>query len=401
MNPEMQTPKVNIADIENALAVQGHFCLLEWLLRENYLAYNDYESWRYGKVKTLDKYIPLRAKVLGELANDISLICDKLELSAQKNDYFLWGQEQRQHQALLSSSDKALHEKLSAQWLRAQDLPQMDLFMDNSAVVAENGVLDALAARQFNEAQEQLNRLTELNPKHERLGSYQDLINYGYHMSESEVEQSAVEEELAALEQEVTPLANEVMKHCARDYLALAWRRLNNTVSSLAFDERQPIIHSSYMLAQIPDWSGALTSIEKERERYSSPTLLLRSALCMEALKRHNETLLLWCLLAEKDGAFAEDAIEKKVSPTLWNLWQDFWELNDAGESRFFSAFIFAKTPGLVHHLKTFPDFTHPNTLAIIAVIHAKLNGKGEIAARKELQNISPALLRLFMSVGG
>ncbi len=132
-----------------------------------------------------------------------------MHLQQQAQDYYAWSQAQPQLLKVSQNSDR--QRDLTQQWLRPQDLPQMDLFMDNAAVVAENTLLDYLAARDFNKAQSQLDKLTTLNASHEKLGRYQDLINYGHHMAGETIQPGAIAAELEGLENEVAPLAKALL----------------------------------------------------------------------------------------------------------------------------------------------------------------------------------------------
>ena len=120
--------------------------------------------------------------------------------------------------------------------MKPQDVPQLDLFMDNTVVVTENQLRDALSSRQFDPARQQLTKLSKLNPEHPQLGCYQDLINYGRHcQSNSDIDQQQIAAEMAGLQQEVLPLARDVLGQSARDYIAFAWRRLADNMNNIIF----------------------------------------------------------------------------------------------------------------------------------------------------------------------
>lgn len=392
----MKTFDLKLSSIEYFMSLQGNFCLVDWLLKENYLVYSQYEDWRYGKESFLDDGLDVGVKEVDVLIHDAQRLCEQLGLSTQEQDYYPWREGEKE--LLRISKRKPVHVAFSQQWMRPQDLPQMDLFMDNSGVIAENDILAQLSARQFDQSQQHLERLTELNPNHEKLGKYQDLINYGHHMSSSTVSDSDLVVELAALENEVLPLAREMMKHNARDYLAFAWRRLSECMVGKAFDAQKPELHISYALMQIPDWNAVLDCLKKDHSLQSSPELLRRLAVCYESLKLENESIVMWCLLMELDGEYCEKSIERKDSPVMWSLWQDFWDINDGGLKSFFPAFVFASRPGLVHLLDKLPPLQVASNLAVIEAIQARLSGSDEISARKKMQDISPGLLRLYLN---
>lgn len=395
----MNTPTPDIAQVEQLLASQGNFCLIDWLLQENHLAYAHYEAWRYGEERFLDAGLALGSQDIDILVEHARAVCESLGLADQPQDYYPW--RESEGLALSISPQQDVHRALSRQWLRPQDLPQMDLFMDNSGVIAENQTLEALGARQFERAQQYLARLIEANPQHEKLGEYQDLINYGRHMlANPQVVAVDLAAELRALDAEVRPLARRVLRHMARDYLSCAWRRLSVPLQQRPFDAQRPQLHNSYVQMQIPDWPAVLASLEQEPALFTSAVLLQRLAGCYEALKRESEAQLAWCLLMELDSELCEAAVEAKDSALIWPLWQDFWEINDAGVKEFFPAYLLAAQPGLVHHLDKLPSLTSPSSRAVIEALQARVNGQDEIPARKKMQAISPALLRLYMGAG-
>lgn len=383
-----------LSDIEHALMQQGNFCLLDWLLHNNHIFYTDYELWRYGKVNYLEVKINLEADVFANIIESVNTLSENLQLESQQQEYYSWLEQPRR---LKISKNKDLERELTQRWVRPEDLPQMDLFMDNAAVAIENTLLETLAARQFDRAQIQLEKLTGLNPAHDKLGDYQDLLNYGHHMLNHSIDQLSIGAEFEGLENEVTPLARTILRQGARDYLAFAWRRLAENLKVQVFDPIQEKHHSSYALMQIPDWRGALASLSEEAERYQQPTLLLRMAQCFEALKKTQQALLYWCLLMELNAEACESAIEAKISPVVWELWQDFWDVNEHFPLAFFPAYLFLRQPGLIHYLDEIPPLKSPAIIAVIDAIQARVKKEDEIPYRKKLQGISPMLLQLFM----
>ncbi|MBX2858936.1 MAG: hypothetical protein KTR17_09760, partial [Cellvibrionaceae bacterium] len=387
-----------ILDIEQALSQQGHFCLLDWLLAESFLPYSDYEKWRCGDIATLDKHIKLEKTDLLKLANQVEAFTAALQLQQISEDYYAWSSGQ--DSLLTASQHKPLNQALTQQWKRHQDLPQMDLFMDNAASIAENALCHGLSVRNFKQAQTQLEKLTALNATHEKLGGYQDLINYGYHMANPAISPQAIATELQALESEVLPLAKTLLKHSARDYLAFAWRRLERNLGDTPFEPNKEKLHRSYVLMQIPDWEALDICLKAENQHYQQTTLLLRSALCSEALKHLHHALLCWCLLMELDPKKAETAIEAKTSNLVWHLWQRFWDTEDSDNMpiEFFPAYIFKQQPGLIHHLDAVPPLQSPATRAFISAIQARQGGGDQIVARKQMQQISPSLLAMYLN---
>ncbi len=387
---------LEISSFERHLSQEGKFCLLDWLLSRNLLAYGDYEAWRLGSLKILDKQIDLEEVALAELMERTEKQAKALGLSSQPQDYYSW--QEHSSAILCASSNKDIHQQLTQQWLRPQDLPQLDLFMDNSAVIAENRLLSALGGRQWQQAKQHLTQLTELNPSHQRLGRYQDLLNYGEHMQVNEIiDSDAISAELQGLEQEVCPLAKEALGASARDYLACAWRRIADNLQGMTFNAQQPHLHQSYALGQIPDWTALEQSLSEEPLLYQHPQLMEHLGTTYSMLKQGVKSLLLWCQMIAHHNDYAETVIEQHTEQAIYPLWQQFWELDDDWPTAFFPAFVLFKQPGLIHHLSEFPVLENPATQAMAKLLHCRQRGEDEIAAREQLQKVSPALLRLFL----
>ncbi len=396
-NKPLMVNHLAIAELEKYLSQQGNFCLLDWLLQQDLLSYSAYEAWRYGQQEFLESSFEIDQEKLLEFIAQTELQGRALGLVGEPHDYTAWisgGQK-----LLKASKTLSVHQGLTQHWLRANDVPQLDLFLDNTAVICENEIQANLAGRQFDAAQKKLQQLTQLNPKHVKLGSYQDLINYGSHMlASATINVESLAAEVNALEEEVVLLARDILGSNARDYIAFAWRRLGISAQGVAFNPLHPKLHVSYMLTQVPDWSAALLALAQEPSLFTSAALLQRFAMCHERLQNTSEALIAWCLLFECDANLAEVAVESKISPRLWALWEDFWDINDGGAKSFFPAFILVKNPGLVHHLHKFPRLSSSSTGAMIELLKVFMAGGEEIQSREAVQNISPALLRLYLN---
>lgn len=402
------TYMLSIADVDRHLGLQGQFCLMDWLLAHGFLLYPDYEDWRHGRRDYLDTALQLDPPIAQKLLRDADSHCQALGLCSKAQDLLPWSSHHDSGESpasLTASRDHTMHRQLTQQWLRPQDRPQLDLFMDNAVVLAENNLCEALGERQFERAGEHLQHLTRLNAEHALLGRYQDLVNYGRHMQASpRIAPEQIVAELNGLQQEVVPLAREVLGQPARDYLAFAWRRLAESQTDISGPAADPRLHPSFALAQIPDWPAVRDCLAQTPALDEQPHLLERLALACSALQQHEKALLLWCLLFERHPDHAAAAVDKHARTAVDGFWQNFWDLGESlGETlecAWFSAFTLARQPGLIHHLGSIPPFTHPASLAMIALLNTRRSGGDEIPAREQLKAVSPVLLRLYQVLG-
>ncbi|HEY7774627.1 MAG TPA: hypothetical protein VIC26_15690 [Marinagarivorans sp.] len=389
---------IDIAAIDQFLGQHGQFNLLDWLLENSYLAYSDYEQWRYGKQAVLTPLISLDKSAIKELATQANRLCKKLKLCEEDQAYFAWDGQQHKH--LRIDGDSALQEAFCKKWLRAQDVPQLDLFMDNSAIVTENKLCDALANRQFDLASSLIKELTTLNPNNHKLGGYQSLLLYSQHITNNiDIAPEALAAELAGLEDEVLPLAQNLLQRGARDYLAVAWKRIASNLDNVPYNAEQPKLHNSYAIAQIPDWQTVTRQLLNQALTYEHCELLVRLADAFYYLNDQAKSRFCWVLAFERFPQQAELLLEKSKPVSVLALWEDFCDLNDAWPDVFFAGFILASEPSLIYQAEYFPAFSQSTTQLVADLMAKKLAGDDEITARQNVQNYSPALLRMVMSV--
>lgn len=394
---------IDLYSIENHFSKNGNFCLLDWLIASNYLEYTDYDKWRNGEIDVLDSFIKLSSDELETAASSAEEFCRRLRLSASAKPYYQWNTDGGVQ--LNASRNRDLSKSLTQSWQRPQDLPQLDIFLDNSDVGTENDLRNALENRMFQRAKEKLRELGRINNSHPRLGVYQDLVNYGDHMEDSPlVPQDDAEflaqlsEEVNGLEKEVEPLAREVLGSQARDYLAFAWRRLSRGLQTIPFDSEQPRVHQSYALEKTPDWAALKEILAGEPALFQQPVLLQRLANAHRQLGEKSLYLLLWCYLLEHHLTWATETIEARDEPELYDLWEQFHDSDEEMDPALFAGFILIKNRGLIHQLRHVPEFNHSSTIAVIELLKFTLNNDDETPARQKLQRVARPLLNLYLN---
>lgn len=391
----------DIATVDSQVSQQGQFCLLDWMLAENFIPYAAYEDWRYGRVETLDDAFTLALDDLRRLLQQAQQTCRELKLQQEAQTFYAWNGQQRA--PLRISKDAEWHNLLAARWTSPKDAPQMDLFMDNSAAIAENQVLDALANRQFDSANEALQRLAKLNASHRKLGGYQDLINYGLHCSaNTNIEQENLAAEFYGLDQEVAPLASELLGNKKRDFLAFAWRRLADNLQQHAFSSAEPDLHISYAYKQIPDWQALVQSLEKEPALFDSPILLARLAHGFLQCQQVNAFYLLWGLLFERFPSDGERLIGQQ-GELLVERWDQFLAFDEDWPAELFLGFLLIQQPGLVAVMDNLPvlqrvEIDNAVNRAALNLVRARLAEKDERSEREALKDLSPTMLSFYMN---
>ena len=392
---------IDISTVDNYVSQHGQFCVLDWLVAEDLIPYSDYEAWRYGQVKNLDVYLALSAEDVEILVQQAHLNCKKLKLVSEPQTFYRWGGT---HQLqLVASLNAGLDKALSASWMSPQDVPQMDLFLNNSATVIENQVLDCLANRQFVEAQKMLLQLTGLNASHKKLGAYQDLINYGLHMCASPaIEPDVLEAEFYGLKREVVPLAKELLRAKQRDFLAFAWRRIaDNFPSGHILEGSSPELNRSYALLQIHDWRALQDCLEADADLYQSAVLMQRLTQVYSHTRQTPLMVLMWGVLFERFPEQAE-ALVGASGTLLLKYWDGFLEFDDDWPETYFLGYLLIQQPGLVHWLDKLPGqvgagIQEPVNKAVFSLVSARIKKESEKAFRGDLKNTCQAMFDCYL----
>ena len=394
---------IDISALDRAVAERGSFTVLDWLLAEGTLAYDDYAAWRDGRLAGLDEALTLAPPDLDRLLTEVDRHGQALHLAAEAREVFSWSASNAE--ALKASKRADVHRRLVQQWRRAKPTPQFDLFMDNAAASTERRLCEALSRCRLDEAARELDSLSRLDSSNKALGDYQNLITYGRHLqTPPPTNATELRAELDGLEQEVQPLARTLLAAGARDYLTLAWRRLALGLSELP--AQQPAdehLHSSHAYAQIHDWAAVRRSLETEPRLLTQPRWLQQLARACRATGKPEQGLLWWLVCIDRDPHSVASLQESRDDPALLRLWREYQalegslrvELPESG----FPGFVLLRRPGLVHGLGSVAPLQQPETLAILRLLEARQAAEDEIPLRKALAAIDPVLLKMVLAV--
>lgn len=394
---------VDAAILDQQLLTSGAFSPLLWLLDTGQLAYGDYERWRQGELESLDSVLELEPDGLLAQLRPLAQQATRLGLVNETQTYFAWAGS-GVGQSLTLSRHTELGQALGQHWTRPADRLQLDLFMDNSLIVAENQLADALAARHWERAEQACQQLAQLAPEHAQLAGYEGLIAYGRHLqAQPQVDARSLAEEWQGLQREVLPLAQELLRQQARDYLAAAWRRLAQALEGVPFDPSQADFHASHAWAQLPDWPRVIAAIRATPDWGRSFTLVLRLA----QASRHGQpelATLLYCALLQLDPVAARALFQAGEAPSaLAHHWRGFHELDDELPVALFPAYVLIREPGLVRWILSgqVPPFSHSVVQATVDLLAQRQSGGHEIAQRQALKAASPTLLALYLGQRG
>jgi hypothetical protein len=399
------------AHVDAQMLEQGAFAPLELLFNSGRLLYSDYESWRRREIEFLDGVLMGNPdKIKAELEQAASY-ARRIKLVEQSQEFHAW-----HHGApavagggdrpLRISMDPQLQRLIGSRYVRAQSVPQMDLFFDNPVVALTNGIVQALTTHNLMSAQRQLDQLYTQAPTHSELAAFDQLLAALGHLAHPVAEPRA---ELAFL-LEVTPTARRLLGAQSRDLLSPLWMQLGDAVRSAAFDREEPALHRSFALSQAQDWAGVTDSVLSEPGWQRHAPLCLRLVESAFNRRQRVAALAAWCHVCWRAPAETSQAVSKLRQPELTTLWQRFLDdepdaAQATGESALtevdFPAWLLLSEPGLAlqlaEELATGTPAEEPYR-CIHRWIHARRarQQSEELALRKSLQASHPALFRVL-----
>jgi hypothetical protein len=415
-NPAIQ------ASVDAQLMERGAFSPLELLIDTGRLAYGDYERWRRGEVRFLDEMLMgSRNKIEDQLrlavsyARSIGLVETAQEFHAWQTPATEPASSDVTAHPLKVSEDRAFHDLVVGRYTPAQAVPQMDLFFHNPVVALANGIVQALSAGHFEEAQRQLDRLYEHEPNHADLPAFDRLVAA---LGARDRPIADVRQELEHL-QALEPSARQLMGSKFRDLLVPLWRRLAAALSGARFQPQAPELHASFALSHAQDWTGVRASVLAEPKWWEHLPLCLRLAQSAFHRRQHIEALTAWCHICWRAPEEAARLLDGNRHPytEVALLWQDFAEFADdadvrgagsvsAGEPPLsaadFPAWLLLHDPLLHRHLPADLPPEHTPGEQAYRITHgltyARRSGNrtAEMNMRKELQAHHPALFRFL-----
>lgn len=388
--------------IDQLLMEQGSYSPLDFLLAEGRLDYSDYEAWRSGHILHLEEVLfggPEQISLMLEQAEEYVVA---LKLEPELLSYRTWGSDS--NTILSFSRHPAREQRFHTRYRKAEDQPQLDLFMDATAANLANQTVQALIDRDNGEARRLLQRLFDADPAHPRLGALERLVEAEQHLQGPI---SDVEKSFSYIQDELTPLAEDELESGSLNLLAPHWRHLTLALQDVPFDPERPKLHPSYTAGRSFDWQQVINVIQAEQEWLWQPLLLWRHAKACEHLHRKLDALqsyfqLCWYFPDEAD------AIGSRAALPLQQAWKDFLALEPELSNELFPAWYLMCRPGLVHHLPQ-PDNEHQATsiqaYQVIYRLHQKATpGTASLNAisiplRAELKQLSPALFAHYMQI--
>jgi hypothetical protein len=392
------------AQVDAQLLEQGAFAPLELLFNTGRLLYSDYESWRRRELDLLDGALMGNPdKIKAELEQAIGY-ARRIGLVEQPQEFLPWhtegtpGDSVSAARPLRISMDAQLQKLIGARYIRAQNLPQMDLFFDNPIVALTNGIVQALATRNLPDAQRQLDQLYAQAPTHADLAAFDQLLAALGHLGHPVEDPPA---EMAFL-LEVSPTARRLLAAQSRDLLSPLWIQLGGALANVAFNPEEPNLHRSFAFGHAQDWTAVSDCVTRELNWQWHPPLCLRMVESAFHRRKRVEALAAWCHVCWRAPESASESITRLRQPELISLWNRFLDEEDPLQEVDFAAWLLIQEPALI--LQLAEDLPPSDTPAEehYRAVHRCLRARRarrqdeELAQRKLLQKSNPALFQLL-----
>lgn len=416
------------AQVDAQLLEQGTFAPLELLFNSGRLLYSDYESWRHREIELLDGVLMGNPDKIKAELEQAAGYARRIKLVEQVQEFHAWHQStptdfRGADRPLRISMDPQLQRLIGSRYVRAQSVPQMDLFFDNPVVALTNGIVQALTTRNPGSAQRQLDQLYTQAPTHSDLAAFDQLLAALGHFAHPVAEPR---EELAFL-LEVTPTARRLLGAQYRDLLSPLWIQVGEAVRGAAFDAAEPALHRSFALGQAQDWAGVTDCVLSEARWQEHMPLCLRLVESAFNRRQRVAALAAWCHVCWRAPAEASPAVSKLRQAELTTLWQRFMDDEVDGQTgdmtptagvtaaggvtavtaatvlteADFPAWLLLHEPGLALQLSadlatgTSAEETYRCIHGWILARRARSQNE-ELALRKSLQAVHPALFRVL-----
>lgn len=392
------------SQVDAQLLEQGAFAPLELLFNTGRLLYSDYESWRRRELELLDNALMGNtARIKAELEQAVGY-ARRIGLVEQPEEFLPWHTEGTptdsgtNSRPLRISMDTQLQRLLGSRYIRAQSVPQMDLFFDNPIVALTNGIVQALATRNLPDAQRQLDQLYARAPTHADLAAFDQLLEALGHLGHAVEDPRA---ELAFLT-EVSPTARRLLAAHSRDLLSPLWLQLAGALTGVAFNSDEPDLHRSFAFAQAQDWAAVADCIPRELNWQWHAPLCLRMVESAFHRRRRTEALAAWCHVCWRAPQSAPDSVTRLRQPELSSLWNRFLDEEDPLAEVDFPSWLLVQEPALVLQLAAdlppsdTPAEEHYRAVHRCITARRARRSDEELTQRKLLQRANPALFELL-----
>ncbi|GAB4197748.1 MAG: hypothetical protein Tsb002_32160 [Wenzhouxiangellaceae bacterium] len=280
---------------------------------------------------------------------------------------------------------------LCAEYRRRESGPQLNLFLDNPAMIARNQLSEALLAEDAVAAGERLSRLAAAGVDHSTQTAAEVLIDaLGWQLPDDPARA------LTLIEQQLSPAAEQFFGHRAQPFLRRYWRRLMSKLPAAEYDPEQPRHHPSWAAMRAANWGAVIETIQTVPDYWRHVELLTRMADAAIALEHPSSLMqavieLCWC-----DEAIAEQWLNRCTHASVEAALDTFCNSDSEPQWSLFPAWLaLSVTVPQPDSLQTAPP--SPAQQAFIAARELRPQ-RDNLDKRQQLQQHAPGLLQLWLT---
>lgn len=390
------------AAIQHLLSAYGFYSPLELLLATNRLRYDDYQGWRRGERATLDEVLLPGPTDARTLLNDGASWVRGLHLEAETVP--MYGTDANAGVELTASADARLDVLLRTEYCRPTDRKQPDLFLDGTEMAAQNGLIDALAARNRPAAVEALHRMAEIDPGHWTLAPAEALIEALAAPFPEQPDHAL--SYLQTLEQRWLPAAATLLHTGVRDFMSPLWRAAGAALEKNPFDPDDSKAHASWAYLNGLDWEGVKRCALGVPDGESEPILQVRLAQAAWRLRHYAEAVGRWFWLCWHAPAYFEECVEAAGFPdtrlkNAWDVAKD-QELDPPLATYWFPAWTMIEEPGLARTLAPCGgDSEGERAYDHVLALRRGHSDREDLDRRRALRDLHPGLLGRYLDTLG
>ena len=275
---------------------------------------------------------------------------------------------------------------------------QLDVFLHNDEVLAENELCKALYAGETGKARDWRDKLAERNPEHGKLGPARavlELLDTAHPL-----DSTAALAYLDKLEQDWAPATGALLGNRAKTLLNPCWRATGQALEGMDFDPDNPGYHASRAYLECGDWQAVMHTVRNETEFKNHPVLLERLA---EALWQNGEAIRAieyWFALCWLAPQYFEQLIKSERFPdsALQRYWDQAQDTETAPRvsADWYPAWLLIHKPEWARLTRNNRTQTGPGKAFNLVRTLVLENGE-QVALRQALRELHPGLFQCFL----
>lgn len=376
--------------VDRLLLEQGRLDPLELLMAAEMLAYEHYEAWRMGKAPDLQGLLVVAPEDAADLLHRAGTYALAQRLSEMPLEHSAWGGKDL---TLCVGTHAGFVRGCAKVYEPPVDRLQLDLFQDSRGLLLEEEIRRTLAERHTDAARQALGRLMQHDPRRRHLHGFLRLIEVV-----DETGSAPPKARLGEL-QAIEPLARELLGYRARDFLAHLWAGLAESLAGVPFSPHASELHSSFAWARAGRWEAAGKSVEQVPGWGEHPSLLQTHAEACYRSREWSEARRDWMRLCWDFPTEAEDALGSVRFPDrgLAAQWNQFRDADLKLETEDFPSWLLVTDPSAGAAVPPSAAPTDDREDAY-RLLHRLVSGEDDVALRRELAEVHPDLLKLYLS---